>query len=233
MKQIFFAVILIFAFCFAAFAQTNENLCPHLTISSSEYPNDLQIFTVEASKEIEKYIVKYKWTVKGGETIAGKDTKTIAFLRVVNEYSVTVEVEGLPKDCERIATENGVFDPPHAIEIDFFGEIPTGDLRARLDNFLSTLQNDPTAEGLVIISSAQNLISKLRLYDNHFNSRNFDRTRISFIVINESPQKTRLFIIPAGASRPTFEHSLTIVAEEFDKLYKLFRPKPITKKRKK
>jgi hypothetical protein len=233
MKQIISTAILVSAFCFAAFAQANENLCPNLTITSLDYPNNLQIFTVEAGKEIEKYSVKYKWTVKGGKTIAGKDTKTIVFLREGNEYSVVTEVEGLPKDCERIAAENGVFDPPHATEIHEFGEIPTGELRARLDNFLSTLQNDPTTEGLVIISSPQNPVNKLRLYDNHFKFRNFDQTRISFMLINESPQKTRLFIIPAGASRPTFENSLIIKAEEFDKLYNLFRPKPITKKRKK
>ena len=117
MKQIIFTAILILAFCFAAFAQTNENLCPNLTITSLDYPNNLQIFTVEAGKEIEKYSVKYKWTVKGGKTIAGKDTKTVVFSREGDEYSVAVEVEGLPKDCERIAVDSGVFDPPQATEI--------------------------------------------------------------------------------------------------------------------
>ncbi len=233
MKQIIFTAILIFAFCFAVFAQSNENLCPNLNVSSFEYQNNIQVFTVEAVKEIGNYNVKYKWTAKAGNIIAGNDTKTVVFLREGNQYSVTVEVKGLPKNCDRSETQSGVFDPPESVMIAQFGKIPSGETKAIMDAFLIELHNDPTAEGLIVISDNKNSINQLKSLNNYIALREFDKTRISFLITNELRDKTRLFIIPAGANNPTYENNLIIETEEVDKLESFFRPKPITKKRKK
>ncbi len=198
-----------------------------------QIPNNIQIFTIEALKEIENYNVKYKWTVKGGNIIAGNNTKAIIFLRESSEYSVAVEVEGLPKNCARSAAQSGVFDPPLPKMIAEFGKIPSGETKAIMDAFFIELQNDPTAEGLTVISDNKNSINQIKSLNNYIGLRGYDKTRISFLITNKLREQTRLFIIPAGANNPTYENNLIIEAEEFEKLENFFRPKPITKKRKK
>jgi len=46
--------------------------------------------------------------------------------------------------------------PPAARLIDSFGEIQLSDLKARLDNFVVELRNDPSARGVVVAYGAKN-----------------------------------------------------------------------------
>ncbi|HXG86224.1 MAG TPA: hypothetical protein VNI84_19545 [Pyrinomonadaceae bacterium] len=238
MKQIIPTAILILAFCFAAFAQASENSCPKINVSTRNElarENESVFFIAEVSKEVDRYDVKYNWVIQNAEVLEGQGTRIIRVLRKSDDVGLaTLEITGLPKNCASIAVESiPAIDPPLPEKSDEFGIVPTGELRTRLDNFLVELQNNPMAKGLVVILNNQKSINLLKIYNNHYGYRQFDRARISFLITDKAEEQTQLYIIPAGVYNPTFENGLIIKAEDFDKLDKLFRPKPITKKRKK
>ncbi|MDQ3712771.1 MAG: hypothetical protein M3388_11220, partial [Acidobacteriota bacterium] len=182
---------------------------------------------------IEKYDVKYKWQVKGGKIISGQNTYQIVFLRDSNEFNVKFEIDGLPKNCINTSFESSVIDLPTPRQVDEFGKVSQGDKKARMDNYFVELQNNPTAEGVIKLQNDIDLMTHFKFLTNYIKLRNFDKTRVSFIIADINEQQTQLWIIPAGAENPKCEDCLIIKAKDFDKLENLFRPKPVIKKIKK
>ena len=225
--------ILIFTFCFAVFAQANENVCPSIDLLSASYSNGIEVYTVKLGNGIEKYNVGYKWQAKGGKIISGQNTYQVAFLRDSSETDIKIEVDGLPKNCANTYSESSVIDYVLPLRIDEFGKISQGDKKARMDNFFVELQNNPAAEGVIKLQDDNDLMTHLRFLSNYIKVRNFDKTRVSFIIADENEQQTQLWIIPPGAENSKCEDCSIIKAEDFDKLENLFRPKPTTNKRKK
>lgn len=232
MKQVIFTGFLIYAFCFAVLAQNNEKDCPSIQLLSNFYSDKIEVYTAEISKEIEKYDVKYKWSVKGGKIINGENTRSIIFLREANEYSINLDIEGLPKNCSDSIYESGVHDSPNSILVDEFEKLPQSEEKARMDKFFSELQNNPLSNGLIVIANDQNVVNELELLNSYIQERKFDKARISFLITNDIKELTRMLIIPKGAENPFFKDSLIIKAEDFDQLKNLFRPKQTKDKNK-
>jgi hypothetical protein len=96
-----------------------------------------------------------------------------------------------------------------AEKIDEFGRIGECDMRARLDGFLSTLQNTPNLRGVVITYQGKDVLpanydSTARLYENHFRFRNFDTNRIEIISGSFREERfTELWTVPNGIDSPT------------------------------
>ena len=239
MKKTIFSTILIFAFCFAAFAQPDNKPCPQInvsTISESARVNQFVAFIAEVSREIDQYKVKYNWSVdtpENIEIIAGQGTKILIVLRKSDDVTnIFLEIEGLPKNCKNTDGDSiPAIDPPLITQIDEFGKITQGDKKARMDNFFIALNNNPNASGIIVISSDQDSANQLKFYNNYFNLKKFDKTRVVFVITDEIKESTQLFIIPLGAEKPTFENSLTIQVEDFDRLKNLFLPKPNNRKK--
>ena len=245
MKQIIFTAILISAFCLAASAQANENPCPSISLSGPAgltQPGETVLYVAEIGKEAEKYNIEYIWTVENGKIIEGQGTNSLKFLpnEGGNEISSTVrlEIRGFPKQCTNTASASlsiHILRPPAPTTdpVDEYGKVSSGDEKARMDNFFTQLLNDPTAEGIIKVPNDKDLMRHLAFLNNYTNFRNFDKTRISFLVANKNEQLTQLWVIPAGAEMLKCEDCLIIKAEDFEKLEKLFQPKPTSKKRKK
>lgn len=240
-RQTIFTAIFIFVFCFAAFAQANENFCPKITIVLSDeflVPGKIATFTAKVDKEAGESDVKYVWTVSRGEILKGQGSSQIELLTAEQDQGTNVTVSltlsGLSKDCAATVSEVvSVIDIPEGHPVDEFGKITSGEKKARMDNYFIGLQNDPTAEGIIMLQNDNDLMPLLKFLSNYIKFRNFDKTRITFAITDKNKQQTQLWVVPAGAEDPKCEDCLNIKAEDFDKLEKLFQLKPKTKKRKK
>lgn len=94
-----------------------------------------------------------------------------------------------------------------AEKFDEFGKTGECETGARLDNFLVTLQNDPTLKGVIIAYRgtdglpAEFNVPIARIYQNHLSFRNFDSSRVKVIDGGfRTKQTTELWIVPEGAT---------------------------------
>ena len=95
-----------------------------------------------------------------------------------------MEVEGLPLPCQKVFTATGEINNRKLILLDSFRQLPSGETKARLDAFLSELQNNKAAKGYIIIygnrtQGERSVESRIRLYKNHFTFRGFDSAPIN------------------------------------------------------
>lgn len=152
MKQIIFTGILIFAICFTAFAQTDENtnISPKPTLRLLAEFNDSD----------------NEW------------------------YKLTVEIIGIE------------------------------------------LLSNPSATGLIKIRNDENFARRLNRLRTGFIFRNMSLSRITFLIADKQTHDTEVFITPTCAEIPQCENCIVIRAIDIDRIEKLFKPKTITKKRK-
>ncbi len=235
MKRLVFTTISIFALCIAAFAQANKESCPKISISSTDSlaSDEFIYFTADTSEEIDKYKVRYNWTVENLEILSGQSEKKLVVRRKNNNTGVArLEITGLPKHCgNQVAASTATICAPESYKIDEYGKIPQEDKKARIDNFLVTLNNNPNTNGFFVIANNQNSINEIKFYINYFKLKKFDINRIIFVVADQIEEITEIFLVPAGAENPTFENSLIIQTKDFDKLEKLSLPKPKNRKK--
>jgi hypothetical protein len=213
MKQIIFTIILIFACSFWALAQTSETPCPKISlIGPQELINidEITQFNVEVSKEAEENKIEYQWTASIGKIIEGQGTPEIKFSagseNAGSNFIVSVKLIGLPENCANSVSGTFAARPPIIDRFyDMFGELPKKNyLYGRLDNFFVALRNDPTSEGLVVLEfdkkeKRAEKIKRLNEISKHLKFRKFDRTRLSFLIVEADKEYTRLYIVPAEA----------------------------------
>lgn len=172
------------------FAKSETFQCANLSVYG--YPalnkTDEVIFSVNSYdlKVIENPTLT--WKVSAGEMVEGQGKDSIKVkLNDSTQKRVTafLEIEGLPYPCPKVFTGTAEIRGKLFL-IDSFGNIPNGETKARLDAFLSTMQDNPTAKGYVIIygsraSGARSIESKNRLYTSYFTFRNVDVSRITIM----------------------------------------------------
>ena len=156
----------------------------------------------------------YNWTVSAGTIVEGQGTNTIK-----------VDTSGLAGQTVRASlsmggygsllcsAECGVSIPVPKIDarrFDEFPDIARNDEKARLDNFVIELQNDPTATGHVIIHPGRHgkrgevQDHAQRIVDYLVNSRGLDQSRIVTLVGSQRNDLfVELWLTPRGATPPT------------------------------
>ena len=107
-----------------------------------------------------------------------------------------------------------------ARKFDEYGKIPSGEFKARMDNFYVELGNNPDSKGYILLfGSAQTIAREEKRIRIYLNFRNLDPARITFKnggsdksgktefwVIKAKPKiepKTKIYIVPPGAKPPT------------------------------
>jgi hypothetical protein len=155
----------------------------------------------------------YNWTVSAGSIIEGQGTNTIkvdttglagetvrAYLTMPGYGSLNCSADcGVSVPVPRITTR----------KFDEFPDIQRNDEKARLDNFVIELQNDPTATGYVVIYPGRaNKRGEVqhhakRIVDYMVNSRGIDQSRIVTLVGGARNELfVELWITPRGATPP-------------------------------
>jgi hypothetical protein len=82
--------------------------CPKVVVSCpAEVPEIGKVYVFKARVEgTDTTNLSYSWTVSTGEIVEGQGTATlrVRFTEGGKELTATVEVNGLPLDCERVAS---------------------------------------------------------------------------------------------------------------------------------
>ena len=155
----------------------------------------------------------YNWSVSAGVISSGQGTSVITVDSTgIDGQSVTATVElgGLAPQCSRTVSATGmVKETVKAQKYDEFGAINLESEWARLDNFAIGIQNDPTAEGYIIVYGgrkskkgyAAGRIKRMLTY--LVRQRGMDAARIKTIDggLREDPSG-ELWLVPQGAAAP-------------------------------
>jgi hypothetical protein len=188
--------------------------CPQLSVTGPAgitAPGETMTFTANLSGGDQNNIT-FNWSVSAGTIESGQGTQSIT-VRTTRELAggnvtATVTIGGTDPNCP-CSTEasdvGGVASTPESVVVDEFGVLSNDEVRARLDNFFSTLANDPTAQGYVITyGPARAVTARERLIRNHIAFRRFDSSRITFVQGGDTGEgvRTRLVSVPAGATPP-------------------------------
>jgi hypothetical protein len=190
-------------------------VCPNVEIVC---PNTISIdqpltFTSRATGGTAGVTPVYNWSVSAGTIIEGQGTNTIK-----------VDTKGLAGQTVRASLSMGGYAPLvcaadcgvsiplpkiNSRRFDEFPDISRNDEKARLDNFVIELQNDPTATGYVIVypgrsgkrGDVQHHASRIVEY--LVNSRGLDAHRVVTLVGGARNELfVELWITPQGATPP-------------------------------
>lgn len=199
---------LILAVAVAASAQ-----CPTLTVVGPAVitnPGDEMTFRAELNAIGPK--VSYSWSVTAGTIVKGPGTPEITVATTSelagSSIKATVEVNGLPPNCERAASEfAGVAARLEGQPIDEWSAVRPNDERGRLDVFFADLTNNPNNIGLMILRVKKGdkldlLNSRIQFVLKHAKFRKFDKSRIWFALVTAEEKSTQVWRIPPGAETP-------------------------------
>jgi hypothetical protein len=154
----------------------------------------------------------FNWTVSSGRIISGQGTS-----------SITVDTSGLEGQSLKASLSMGAYEvecaasctiefpiPLTSRKFDEFPDIARNDEKARLDNLVIELQNDPTATAYVVIHpGARGRAGAVQarstaITDYLVNSRGIDSRRIVTLVGSQREDlMVELWVSPQGAPSPT------------------------------
>src|SRR5687767_14387321 len=114
MKQILSLMIFTLILCFSAFAQTSNLQCPQISITEPSQPSkpfEIMIFKVNIVNA-DKYKISYEWVIDSGEIIEGQGTNVISIKSEKETVTATVEIQGLPENCQNRVTGTSLISCP-------------------------------------------------------------------------------------------------------------------------
>ncbi len=168
-------------------------------------------------RRLKKYITAWNLILSrvtfktGGFEKAGRTELWLIQVKDNNEPKSKVYV--VPPDAE-----NPEWDST-ARKFDEFGRIPSGELKARVDNFFVEMGNNPDLKGYILnFGSAQTIAREEKRIRDYIRFRNSDPARITFKnggsnkigktefwLVKTKPKteiKTKIYIVPPGAKPP-------------------------------
>jgi hypothetical protein len=198
--------------CSYVFAQADKSKdkeieCPDISITgqpTAVASGEIQKFTLTINgKDIDEEKIKIVWSVDNGKIVNGQGTKTLSVTNTENtDETITVTAEVTIGECQLSASETGIIcNCPEPILIDEFGKITEEDVLARIDGFISELQNNPGDQDYIIdYGSAKHIARREKLIRNQLNFRRFPIDRIVFVNGGtEKEIRTRFWRVPPGA----------------------------------
>lgn len=155
--------------------------------------------------------VSYSWSVNAGTIVKGQDTAEITVATTSelagSSIKASVEVIGLPPNCERAASETaGIVERLRCgLPADEWGEMKPNDERARLDMFFAEIVNNPNNVGLIRLRTKRGermdpANKRIQFVLRRIKFRKFDKSRIWFALEVAEEKLTTLYRIPPGAA---------------------------------
>lgn len=213
----FFPLLLFFVLflAVAVSGQTNQNSsCPNIDITGGGVvdPGEPMTFTVNV-ENYDSSKLSFKWTTSNGDIIEGQGTQSIKVSVGDNDVNttVTVEIEGLPSGCANIDSETA--SPICYRQPTLFDEfsIPASRIeKARLDNLISELGNNPNAQAFIVEYFKPNTPKKViaqkiqKITDYFVNIKRLEKERFTILAADSEDEqnRTKFWIVPPGAKSP-------------------------------
>ncbi|MBP7415319.1 MAG: hypothetical protein KA831_01610, partial [Pyrinomonadaceae bacterium] len=180
--------------------------CPTLSVSDGGVvaPGSAMNFTANLTGGAS---VTYNWSVSAGTISSGQGTSSISVDTTGlagQNVTATVDIAGLDASCNCTTTASGsgsVSAKPEKTLVDTFDKATDDDVKARVDAFYITLNNNPNAQGYIINYGTAAEIKKRRAQImKAINFRKYDAGRVTFV---DSPGAagvmTKFYLVPAGA----------------------------------
>jgi hypothetical protein len=219
MKKVLFIFLAIFVFCTSVFGQTDS--CPGIELtgpSGAIRPGEMLEYTVHVETDGEEIKLEYLWAAvypdaetgkrKNAEIVSGQGTPDVRIKMPGDQITVSVIIGGIREGCPVMASETVSYTQcPAAVLLENFrGPIAKFD-KARIDNILEALKDDPNARLYVFIGykkagSANNREKEAFVMDNF---SKHGRNRITFSPIDEKADILQIWLVPAGADDPKYQ----------------------------
>jgi len=204
-----------------AFASTNvlvnpcpppKSVCPSVQVSCPQYVTIDQplTFTSNVTGGTNVGTAIYNWIVSAGTIIEGQGTPTIKVDTTGlagQTVRATLSMGGYPLDCSDSCAVQIPIPEAKCRKFDEFPNISRNDEKARLDNFVIELQNDPTSTAYVAVSPGRSNKSSdvqrhtTRIVEYLVNSRGIDARRIVTLVGQAKDELfVELWVCPQGAT---------------------------------
>jgi len=213
LKNISVCVLIFNLLALSILSQTTKSgcICPVINLTAPPAPiksGAAAIFTAQINGDKGQTI--YNWSVSSGAIIEGQGTPTIKVDTNNLEdtaITATVTIGGWCPTCENTTASASVVVEANVkpVLIDKFERANCEDVLARMDNFMTQLQNDPSATGYIIIYGKPRQIAFVeRETRNWIKIRNFDPSRLVFIRGSGTGEKAEieLWLVPPGANPP-------------------------------
>jgi hypothetical protein len=201
--------------------------CPTINISCPTdqlIPGTPATVSVKLSGGDPNIPVTYNWTVSDGTITGGQGTPSIIIDTTglgaglaEQKITATVEIGGLPSECDRARNCSFLITPiidPACTKFDEYSDLKFNDEKARLDNFAIQLQQQPGSQGYYVIfgsCEAEKEQHSQRVVNYLVNKRDIDRNRITIIDAGCRETLTaELWICPTGAGAPTPNNMATV-----------------------
>jgi hypothetical protein len=211
MKQTLLLSILMLFFLVHIYAQENIS-CPNIKVvpvNKTYMPGDSIFFSVTLDEELKNLKLEYEWKTSDGELIQGQGTTDIVISSAgLHDLTIisTVEIKGLPQNCPNTFSGTAIVAkiPLEYIIIDHFHLENLDEIKVRVANFYTALNNHPTARGVIIIYGTKKEIAKREAeIRKAIRLGKYSKKRIEFIRDNRQPGvRTRFFVVPKGEKMP-------------------------------
>ncbi len=202
---------MILAFYASVFSQTSETVpCPTVNITSNFLVTlgEPITFTATIEGNVGDYVPTYVWIVKDGKILEGQGTSSIKALPKFDYIVASVEIKGLSDGCTATAQDSVIICPPSPYLIERFSSEATRIDKARFDNLITELQNNPSAQAYIIEYFAENIQQKVinekirKTRDYLININGIEESRFKITTVSFNEDQTLFWIIPAGAKFP-------------------------------
>lgn len=183
-----------------------ERLCPtvHLECVSKDCcRSPLRVVARVGNAPSERF--SYKWTVSSGRIAKGQGTRAITVIwKPYEAVTATLEIFGPDTDCPRVASMTQICEPPVPIRLfDEYLIVRGVNDKLHLDQFITQLQNEPSARGYVIAYGDRARGDKAKSY--LVTNGNIEHDRVVVVHRKRRANKPtiKLYVVPAGANPPT------------------------------
>lgn len=218
-------VLLLLICSAAALTVQTAAQCPTIAVKGPAgitKPGDNVVFQAEINVVGPK--ISYVWSVDKGTITSGQGTReiTITTFGLSGEsVTATVEIAGVPSDCEGKASESAGIDQRIVCGLpadEWYEEMKPNDQRGRLDTFFAELANNPTNIGVIVFRVKQSdkldpTNSRLKFVLKHIKFREVDKSQFWFYLEPSEERSTRLYRMPPGADPPPCEGCLLFKGE--------------------
>ena len=189
--------------------------CPTVTVSCPDAAteNAPVTFTANLTGGTTTVTPIYNWTVSAGRITSGQGTTSITVDTAGlagQTIRATFDVEGYGTPCPASCSVSLPITIPPPRKFDEYYDIARNDEKARLDNYGIQLQNEPGAQGYIIVYPSKKAKSSeaqeraTRISDYLVNSRGIDASRFTITMgAARDGWMIELWIVPQGATPPT------------------------------